>query len=193
MIPPVHPFPYWIKSGRVMLFVDGENLTLRYQDQLGDAPPLPHVSLRRDVWVWSRMLNAHAHDKCEILRTHYYTSVVGDDLLIATVEDELKDIGIDAPRVFKRPRDRRSKQVDISLAVEMLGHAQKRNIDAAVLVAGDLDYLPLARAVMAEGCRVFLWFLDNGLNATLRRQTDHYFDVGKVLFAENASLHFDAT
>ena len=95
--------------------------------------------------------------------------------------------------MFKKNKGREgrgSKQVDISLAVEMLSHAHRGNYDAAVLVAGDGDYVPLVDAVAAAGRRVFLWFVKDGLSAVLRRRVDHFYDLGRVLFDEHADRHF---
>jgi uncharacterized protein (TIGR00288 family) len=74
-----------------------------------------------------------------------------------------------------------SKQVDISLSVEMLSHAHYGNYDAAVLVAGDEDYIPLVEAVKAQGKQVFIWFVKDGLSPALRRSADYYFDLGEIL------------
>ena len=92
--------------------------------------------------------------------------------------DELKKLGIEAPRVFRKDKTRGSKRVDVSLSVDMLSHAQRKNIDLAILVAGDEDYIPLVDAVVREGCRVVLWFLSDGLSPKLRRRVDYFFDVG---------------
>ena len=59
----------------------------------------------------------------------------------------------------------------------MLTHAFRDNYDAAVLIAGDEDYVPLVDAVSNLGKNVFLWFIDNGLSQELRRRAHHYFDM----------------
>ena len=125
---------------------------------------------------------------CEMVRKHYYTSARGDEDYLASLEERLKLLGIEAPRVFKKVKGKGSKRVDISLAVDMLTHAHRKNFDVAILVAGDEDYVPLVDAVMAEGRRVVLWFLDEGLNPFLKRRVDHYFDIGHFLFQEDEYL-----
>ena len=145
-----------------MLFVDGENLAIRYQSLIGAATPLPRVSLERDTFVWANGFNS-ACIEAGVRRKHYYTSVQGDPSKIDEVADKLKALGIEAPRVFKRTKNRGSKRVDISLSTEMLVHAARKNCETAVLVAGDEDYLPLVEAVQSEGCRVLVWFVSDGL------------------------------
>ena len=46
----------------------------------------------------------------------------------------------------------------------MLTHAFRKNYDMAILVAGDEDYIPLVKAVMSEGRKVVLWFVEDGLS-----------------------------
>jgi uncharacterized LabA/DUF88 family protein len=176
------------QTSRAMVFVDGENLAIRYGDMLkdmlkakGSSPP-SHVQYEPDIYVWSRYIN----DVClwgRVVRKYYYTSVQGDNDKQTNIIDSLKNAGLEAPNVFKKAKGRRAKRVDISLATDMLLHASRKNYDIAVLVAGDEDYVPLVEAVKAEGRRVFVWFLTNGLSPMLKRSADHYADLGEILFS----------
>ncbi len=167
-----------------MVFVDGENFAIRYQALLAGAQPLKHVTLEPDTFVWANGFNGACLD-AGVRRKHYYTAVQGDQVKIDDITDKLKDLGIEAPRVFKRTKNRASKRVDISLSTEMLMHASRKNCQTAVLVAGDEDYLPLVEAVQAEGCRVLLWFVSNGLSPALRRVADHYACLDEYLTNPN--------
>lgn len=112
-----------------------------------------------------------------VIRKHYYTSQQGDDSVRIESEEWLKGRGFEMPRVFRRDKTRRSKQVDISLTTEMLLHASRKHYDIAVLVAGDEDYVPLVRAVKGEGARVHVWFVSNGLSSHLRRESDYFVNL----------------
>src|SRR5258708_2812026 len=116
-----------------MMFVDGENLTLRAQKVAAGA----NVSLvegphfRRDVFVWlpgilatQRLTNnGQVALQPQAIRSFYYTSAVGDDVLLQDVRERLWSIGF-TPHVFKRPSGGgRSKAVDITLARDMLSNA----------------------------------------------------------------------
>jgi uncharacterized LabA/DUF88 family protein len=68
----------------------------------------------------------------------------------------------------------------------MLTHAHRRNYDIAVLVAGDEDYVPLVEAVKNEGCQVAVWALASGLSPALRHASDHFWDIGTLLFREDS-------
>ena len=148
---------------RVMMFVEGENLAKRYSAILGTEEPRSHVVYEKDVYVWSRYAT-RINGPQDFIRRYYYTSAPGDQPSRDAIAEKLRQLGIETPRVFHRSRNGRSKRVDITLATDMLTHAHRKNYDIAVLVAGDEDYVPLVEAVKAEGRRVALWFVPDGLS-----------------------------
>jgi uncharacterized LabA/DUF88 family protein len=172
-------------TSRVMMFVDGENLAIRYGALLDGGTPVDHVIYQPNVYVWSHYAS-RLNGPQEYIRRYYYTSVAGDDLQVADAESKLREVGIEAPRIFRKKKGKRTKRVDITLATDMLTHAHRKNFDIAVLVAGDEDYVPLVEAVGAEGRRVALWFISSGLSPALVAAADHYFDLGAVLFGDRS-------
>lgn len=177
-----HAIPLTVKSGaRVMVFIDGENLSIRYGNLLNGKRPATHTVYEKDVYVWSSEFNKLLlnHD---VVRKYYYTAVTGDHSKVDRIVEALRAAGC-APRVFKKYAGK-SKAVDIALSVDMLTHAHLGNYDLAVLVAGDGDYAPLIDAVQYTGARVVLWFFDNGLNKRIKMKADHFYDIGRVLFNE---------
>ena len=190
MVEGPYPFPDYIKSARAMIFVDGENLAIRFKAELAGRKPLEHVVYEPDVFVWSEYLSMREHRHCEVIRRHYYTSVTGADAKQLEIASRLREVGIEAPEIFKRTESRGSKQVDIALATDMLAHGFRHNYDVAVLVAGDEDYVPLVRALKAAGRRVFLWFVEDGLSKALRREADYFYNVGRILLNPRAPLHW---
>ena len=173
-------------NSRVMIFVDGENLAIRYKSELGENQPQGHVNYESDVYVWSPYVS-RIHGPENYIRRYYYTSTPGDKEKIEKAENELLKIGIDAPRIFHKTRGKPSKGVDIKLATEMLTHAHRKNYDIAVLVSGDGDYVPLVEAVQNEGRQVVLWALKSGLSPALRKTCDHYWNIGEALFCKEDS------
>lgn len=166
---------------KVMIFVDGENLAIRYGNELSGAKPMSHVKYEPNVFVWSPFLS-RLHGPYDFIRRYYYTSAPGAANDRDDIASRLRALGIEAPRVFPRTKDRGSKRVDITLTTEMLTHAHRGHFDFAILVAGDEDYVPLVEAVKAEGRRVALWFIDNGLSPALRASVDHYWNPRDCLF-----------
>jgi len=170
---------------RIMVFVDGENLSARFGEIL-DGQDIPdHVKYQKDIYVWSQYLN-HFFLGFDVVRKYYYTSVIGDnDKADETADILKKQCSMEEPKIFKKTKTRGSKGIDISLATDMLTHANKKNYDIAILVAGDGDYVPLVEAVKREGCRVFVWFLRNGLHKKLEQTADSFWDMGKVLLEKD--------
>jgi uncharacterized LabA/DUF88 family protein len=76
--------------------------------------------------------------------------------------------------VSKRPRgDRASqKEVDVLIAVDMLTHTHRRNMDRVVFIAGDQDFRPLVDAVVREGMYVDLWFDPSSISTDLKYTAD---------------------
>jgi NYN domain len=168
---------------RWMLFVDGENLTARAQRVVKDAGVrlLEGRFYSRDTFVWIPYWPASSGmtvggDNIPLqargVRAYYYASVVGDQQKIRSVQEALFDMQF-TPKVFKKPKNRPSKAVDITLATDMLGHAHRNDYDVAVLCAGDGDYVPLVEEVkrLGKGVRV-AFFEGSGLSDELRLASD---------------------
>lgn len=76
--------------------------------------------------------------------------------------------------VSKRPKgDRASqKEVDVLIAVDMLTHTYRKNMDKVTFIAGDQDFRPLVDAVVREGMFVELWFDPRSISRDLRHTAD---------------------
>ena len=179
--------PYFgIHNIRAMIFVDGENLAIRFGALLkaGGVSKHPDAVYRPDVYVWRSTLSSPGIvGGGGIIRSHYYTAVQGDHPTVDDVGADLKSAGIEAPRVFKKAKGARSKRVDITLATEMLLHATRQHYDIAILVAGDEDYVPLVEAVQSEGRGVHVWSIPEGLSPRLVQVADQYTDLTPYLTA----------
>jgi len=90
-----------------MVFVDGENLAIRYGKMLLNkgADPVPHIVYRPNVYVWSSGLRRILLLGGTV-RTYYYTLVEGDELARETIHDDLERTGVEAPRVFRKTKER---------------------------------------------------------------------------------------
>jgi uncharacterized LabA/DUF88 family protein len=177
--------------GRWMMFVDGENFAIRGQ-RVAKAEKLEFEEgdfFRRDAFLWlpnvkARACIAHGTDALPLqstsIRSYYYTSTTGADDVIRKVRSDLRALDFDA-HVFKRPTDtsRKSKGVDISLTTDMLSNAFMNNYDAALLIAGDADYIPLVEQVKRLGKVVYGGFFEHaeaGLSEELRLATDTFYN-----------------
>lgn len=189
-MPKVFPASYPCDS-RVMIFIDGENLAIRFKhfiescslDSLED-----HIGYKPNIYVWSPYLNLGNQSICPILRIFYYTSLKGDKEKLTEIFDALRKLGVTDPKIFKKKSNNRTKRVDITLATDMLSHAYNNNFDIAILVAGDEDYVPLVQELKHCGKQVCLWFFEDGLSLDLKRECDHFFDIKKIFLTNNDLL-----
>lgn len=196
-----NPFPQMPPLGRMMVFVDGENLTMRFQEMVATGrTPRNHVHHLRDTYAWSHntvtpMLNV-------VHRATYYTYVQGDELTVDQVALQIRDLTFAnyfivgahhslgwlhnklAPCVFKKARGARAKGVDIQLTVDVLTHCQHNNLDVVYLVAGDGDYRPLILEAQRIGKRVRVAALSNGLSPQLKLVADEFIDLDNEYFVE---------
>lgn len=175
-----------------MLFVDGENFTLRGQE----FARRENLALKcgrhyfPDTFLWlpnwsgrQSMIPPMVPISIEptAIRAYYYTSVVGDEQRIKSVEQSLWENGFLA-KVFKKHKKQiKSKGVDIALATDFLSNAFLNNYDVAVLIAGDADYIPMVNEVKRLGKLVYVVFFHGeklGLNLTLHLASDQFLNIG---------------
>lgn len=179
---------------RYLVFVDGENLTIRYQAMVNlGRHPMPHVVHIPDVLVWSnRIVEENAW---YLLRIAYYTSAVGDDLALAALAEQIKAIrytnmlgfGFLNPHIFKKQkRGDKTKSVDINLVTDLLRHTYNDSIQEVLILTGDGDYLPAIQEAMRQGIRVNVGAFSSGLDPRLRTRSDEFIDLDEIFFAPMA-------
>jgi uncharacterized LabA/DUF88 family protein len=190
-----------VANRRTMVFIDGENLTLRYQNMLAaQRTPTPQTIHKQDVYAWNPSV-LQVFPNLEILRITYYTYAVGTEEQIDIWANELKqnshtyradrnDFAFQVflnPRIFKkRQRSAKRKGVDISIAVDSLTLAFNDSIDIVFLITGDGDYVPLIDALMRAGKQVYLAALSDGLNSQLPNIVDRFACLDNLFFNAQA-------
>jgi uncharacterized LabA/DUF88 family protein len=199
---------------KVMAFVDGENLTARFEAMVaeGKVPRtesrIPGATLvqhlqKRLAWSPNTVKDLYPGDVLD--RAYYYTTFVGaeDELenfsatvgqcavwepVTSDVEEPPHPIRL-IPRVFKKSvRATKTKSVDISLCVDVLECVKNNALDAVYLVSGDIDYRPLIEAVMRAGKRVYVASLSSGCAPHLPNIPDRYIDLDSVYFRTHRGL-----
>jgi uncharacterized LabA/DUF88 family protein len=177
------PFPAFLRpDSRVMVFVDGENLAIRYKALLGVAVPAGHVVYIEDRFVWSSVINSFLQ-RYRVIRKYYFTAASGDDDHIANLEQQIRASGFEAPRVYKKIRGRSAKRVDVAMCCEMLSHGLGNNFDCAIVISGDGDFVPAIEALIRGGKQVVLWYVANGANHALINSADHSFDLSSFFMS----------
>jgi uncharacterized LabA/DUF88 family protein len=199
---------------KVMAFIDGENLTARFEAMVseGKSPKttsaIPHVQL---VQHMPTLLAWHPHTVQEMYlgdvleRAYYYTTFTGAEQELeqfsaaigqcSVWEAPRSDIEIPRhpirliPRVFKKSARRtKTKSVDISLCVDVLECVKNDALDAVYLVSGDIDYRPLIEAVMRAGKRVYVAALSSGCSPQLSNIPDRFVNLDSVYFKRPGSI-----
>jgi uncharacterized LabA/DUF88 family protein len=190
-----------------MAFIDGENLTVRFEAMVKEGRK-PHTQGSRHVtwpiqyepglFVWhpKTIFGLQGGD---LVRVHYYSTFSGgaDQLesfrqqVASRTAYEFVDSGDSIvkraipliPRIFhKTARNTRTKSVDINLCVDVLEYVRQDALDAIYLVTGDVDYLPLVEAVMRAGKRVFIAALSSGLSSQMSYGVDRFNSLNELYF-----------
>lgn len=165
-----------------MVFVDGENLCVRFERMCKEAGKIPLNTVQHEVgaFVWRKGFTFNW--PLDVLRVTYYTSVAGTDDGLKELQDRMAKLhwarsdnhgGRMVPRVFKKAKSgEKTKSVDINLCVDILRHCYADDLDTVVLMSGDGDYLPLLREVMRRGKQAIVAAFSSGLNPEIGRTVD---------------------
>jgi len=166
------------RLARWMLFVDGENFTIRAERHAANTglnlQEGPYYSPDSFVWMprYKGYTNIYGSDvpwelQPRAIRANYYASVWGDAPKVFSVREALWNLGFQ-PKVFKKiRRDEKAKGVDIRLTTDLLVGAYRDIYDVAVLITGDGDYVPLVEEVKGLGKLVYVAFIKDKPTAGL--------------------------
>jgi uncharacterized LabA/DUF88 family protein len=186
--------------GRMMMFIDGENLVNRFQDMLNDQrKPRNEVVYEKDVYVWHPKTTFYIGLN-HIIRSTYYTYALGDEDRQKEVNKKIKEFSFVQysdpnaryvssrllnnlyPKVFRKVRGKKAKGVDIQLTVDILTNVYMNNLDAVYLVSGDGDYVPVLKEAIRYGKHVYVGALPSGFNNELEYIADKFIDLENIYF-----------
>jgi uncharacterized LabA/DUF88 family protein len=182
-----------------LVFVDGENLSLRYQDMLDEGrTPRPDNIWIEDCFIWNqRVLDTYLWN---IKRLAYYTSIVGDDPLVRSFRERIAattfkctfdqtQFGTSTrtaqivPFVRKRSsRSRKESICDIAIAVDVMRACYRDHAEAIWLLSGDGDFVQLVTEVVHAGKRAYVSAFSSGLNDELRFVVDEFLSLDNHFF-----------
>lgn len=194
-----YPMP---RLGRMMIFIDGENLVTRYKAMInaGWSRRQDGVVHEKDLLVWQPStvwtgLNV-------AVRATYYTYVQGAPDEVMGASERIRTLtfanynqpgasfsqlpnGL-TPCVFQKTKGRKAKGVDIQITVDILTHAYQDNCDVVYLISGDGDYAPVIAEAQRLGKQVFVGAFSNGLSPQLRLKADRFQCIDSWYFQEAA-------
>ncbi|MEJ1362545.1 MAG: NYN domain-containing protein [Candidatus Sedimenticola sp. (ex Thyasira tokunagai)] len=177
---------------RWMMFVDGENFTIRGQQFCSKN----NISLsgdkywKKNIYMWMPGPKANElffnSDEANLglqylgERAFYYTSLTGSLEDKNSVEESLHNLGFN-PKVFLKTRqEEKSKGVDVHLTTDILSNAYLNNYDVALIVTGDADFIPAIEEVKRLGKIVYVCFFtgkENGLSPRLSLTSDKNINI----------------
>lgn len=153
-----------MNKDRVMIFIDGRNLTYSAKHYGEDGVMLDMIKLKNQLSGEKSLIRSYWYDSIkpdsdnkregffDFLRTHGYRVVVS--------ESKGSDGGYE------------EKGSDIKLACEMLHMAHIDAFDTAIMVSGDGDFAGAVRKVQDVGKKVKIATFDNHLSNNLNKASD---------------------
>lgn len=190
---------------RTLIFVDGENLVFRYQEMIAagrkPAPGNIHIP---DCFIWNQtILDNHLWD---LKRIAYHTSVVGDDLKVRQVREEIatttfschvEHVGKDSvrekagqivPFVRKKPSKSKKESIcDIALSVDIMRACYRDHADIVWLFSGDGDFLSLINEVIHSGKLAYVSAFSSGLCEEIPYVVDEFLPLDRYFFISEES------
>jgi len=145
------------------LFIDNEYLRRIYQQAIQSVfkrdgevsyPQLKGQASAQRVFVYDCVDDAQRDGETE---ADYAARVDAQEAVFDRVR-ALYGFHVRLGSVRGKPKRLRQKEVDVSLATDMLTHGYDGNISKAVLLAGDLDFRPVVEALVRRGVFVEIWY-----------------------------------
>ena len=185
---------------RAIIFVDGENLTFRYQDMAtnGSFTPEQYVVHEPNVFAWTPAVFSRM--SVQPIRVNYYTAAVGDPSKLegfanAIAKQRVPTNGIGLGYIeltpYVKPKDsqgRKTRVVDIAITKDLMRAALTTDIDAIVLMTGDGDFAQVVADVANNTSKqIFVAALSSGLSSELKRVGDGFQYLDAAFFS-NAKL-----
>jgi uncharacterized LabA/DUF88 family protein len=192
-----------------LIFVDGENLVLRYQEMLqsGRIPAPDNVHIP-DCFIWNqRVLDDHIWN---LKRVSYYTSVIGDDDRVREVRERIAAttftcrtgvVGVGFNTSFttrtgqiipfvrkKSTRSRKESVCDISITVDVMRACYRDHAKIIWVFSGDGDFLSLFNEVVHNGKSAYASAFSSGFNEEIRFAVDEFLLLDKYFFQEPTSV-----
>ena len=170
---------------RVMVFIDYRNV---YESTkfLGDDVRLDLYRLTQILVASRDLVGAYVFDARKRIPDK-------NDTTLAT-HDRLREQGfrvIARESLVYRENKVEQKEVDVSLACEMLEHALLNHYDVAIVVSGDRDFVPAIQRVQAAGKRVEVAAFEDVYNDECKRAADVYYILDKLPIMSMSSSEDD--
>jgi uncharacterized LabA/DUF88 family protein len=156
------------KTERVMVFIDLRNVMNSQEEMTGLHAELDFKSM---VYALTGRRN--------LVGTYMFDGKGGESM--TRFHDALRVCGF---RVIEREafslEGLIQKEVDVSMACEILSHAIKDHYDTAIIVSGDRDFRPVVEHIQFEGKRAEIAGFSHGMSSALRRSGDSFHCLDNI-------------
>jgi uncharacterized LabA/DUF88 family protein len=190
---------------RTYVFVDGENLVMRYQSMVAaGAKPKKEVIHIPDTFVWHPRITTWS---CfDIGRVTYYTSATGDAKKLEALHEQVANVEFEyhydpsddvqpgtsqlVPRIYhKLKQSRKTRNVDINIVIDVMRTAHLPGADLIYILSGDGDYLPLIEEAGRHGKEIYMSAFSSGLSNKLQYSVDNFALLDDMFFTEEKKAH----
>jgi len=158
------------------LFIDGEYLRQRHREVMRDFFSVEGDLELSTIMEQARASRAYFYDAIDYSRRHDETEKVWESrvLLLEQFFSYVRSLsGFHVRPGSVRPgKKREQKEVDVSLAVDMMEHGFNGSMSKAVLIAGDVDFRPVVEALVRHGVFVDVWYHRNSFAQELPGAAD---------------------
>jgi hypothetical protein len=183
---------------RSMMFIDGENLTFRYQAMVKEGrKPKETVFHIPDVCVWDKhFTHMGGIIRTDVVRASYYTSMCGDDDALGEARKRISELGGRpsgdlyggfqlVPHVYKKPaKSQKSRLVDINIVIDVMRQAYSDSIEKVYILSGDGDFVHLVEEIGRRGKQVCLAAFSSGLDSRLAYSVDSFVSLDDYYFED---------
>ena len=160
-LPAVTPSAQPVERGRVMIFVDADNL---YFSGINNNQSVVYETLVDHLFVG-------AATKVDAI--FYFNNMTRLDNVIATMESA----GFKIVRPGPRPEDSTARPTDLDPEIIRDLDAYKNDYDTGVLVSGDKHFVNSVKQLIRQGKRVEVVGFESATNRGLKRFCTQYIDV----------------
>ena len=154
---------------RVMVFIDYRNLMSKYNDgsMVADIFRLTQILVGNRDLVGAYIFDGKIPEKDREPKEQ-------------AALNELRSLGfrlVTREAMVWRNGRYEQKEVDVSLAVEMMEHALMNHFDVAIVVSGDRDYVPAIEMVQDLGKRVEVASFRGCIGTAMMNAGDQFIDM----------------
>jgi uncharacterized LabA/DUF88 family protein len=155
------------KNDRVMIFMDLANIEYGLKNNEGlENCLIDHEGLATILIDGRKVAGAMVFDTVSRFKND------------RSEEEYLSDVGY---KIVKgHMEDGKQKEVDVTLAVEMLMHAVNDHYDVAILMSGDRDFIPVISAVQALGKKVEVVAYSDSTSREVVSVSDEFIRMEKL-------------